>query len=72
MTPKSVLWYKIFSQSKYQLLINGRKNVGNKEEENPEALIDYSKAIVDVYENLEGYNPIKTNVLIVFDSIYES
>ena len=50
-------------ESKYQLLINGREKV------NPKAFTDYSKAI-DVYENLEDYNPTKKrSVLIVFDDM---
>ena len=37
---------------------------------NQKALIDYSKTIHDVHENLEDYNPTKKgNVLIVFDDI---
>ena len=48
------------------MLINGRKNVGI-ENSNPKEFIDYSQAIGDVYENLEGYNPTKKRrVLIVF------
>ena len=48
------------------MLINGRKNVGN-ENSNPKEFIDYSQAIGDLYENLEGYNPTKKRrVLIVF------
>ena len=69
MTLKSILWYNFFSQSKYQLLINGRKNIGNKNEENPKTFVDYSQAIDAVYENLEDYNPIKINVLIVLDDV---
>ena len=36
---------------------------------NPKACIDYSQ-LIDVYENLEGYNPTKKRrVLIVFDNM---
>ena len=38
-----------------------------RQAKNPE-FIDYSQTILDVYENLEDYNPTKKNrVLIVFD-----
>ena len=41
-----------------------------KKLKNPKAFIDYSQAIVDVYENLENYNPTKKRkVLIVFDDM---
>ena len=37
---------------------------------NSKALVDYSQAIDDVYENLEDYNPTKKRrVLIVFDDM---
>ena len=56
-------------ESKYQLLINGREKVGTENLKNPKAFIDYSKTI-DVYENLEDYNPTKKRrVLIVFDDM---
>ena len=42
-------------QSNYQLLINGREKVGIENLKNPKALIDYSKTIDDVYEDVEGY-----------------
>ena len=43
-------------ESKYQLLIKGRKKIGLENLKNPKAVIDYSQTI-DVYENLEDYNP---------------
>ena len=57
---------KIF-ESRYQLLINGRKKVENENFGNPKPLINRSQTIDDVYENLENYNPTKKQkVLIVF------
>ena len=68
--------YKIFLyvkdpfESKYQLLTNGRENVGTKKLKNPKAFIDHSETIDDVYENLENYIPTKKRrVLMVFDDI---
>ena len=49
-------------ESKYQLLINGREKVGIKHEKNPNAFIDYSKTVDDVYEDLEDYNTTRTKV----------
>ena len=61
-------WYfKDPFEPKYQLLISGREKVGIKKLKNPKALIDYSQAIDNVYENLEDHNPIKKReVLIMF------
>ena len=52
---KIYLYAKDPFESKYQLLINGRKKVRIKELKNSKAFIDYSKTIDDVYENLEDY-----------------
>ena len=45
---KIYLYVKDPFESKYQLLINGRKKVGIENLKNPKALIDYSQ-IIDVY-----------------------
>ena len=64
------LYVKDPFESKYQLLIKGREKVGIENLKNPKTFIHYSQTIDDVYENLEGYNPIKKRrVLIVFDEI---
>ena len=45
-------------QSKYQLLINGRKKkVGSKKLKNLKQLVDYSQTVDDDYENSKDYNP---------------
>ena len=55
-------------ESKHQLLVNGQEKVGIKKSKNSKAFIDYSQAIDDVYEKLEGYNPTKKRrALIRFD-----
>ena len=46
-------------ESKYQLLIYRREELGITKLKNPEAFIDYSQTVNDVYENLEDYNPTK-------------
>ena len=67
---KIYLYVKDTFEPKYQLLINGIEKVGIETLKNPKALIDYSWAIDDVYENLEAYNPTKKRrVLIVFDDM---
>ena len=66
---KIYLYVKDPFQSKYQLLINGRKLIENFK--NSKAfIINYLQTIDDVYENLKDYNPTKKRrVLIVFDDI---
>ena len=57
-------------ESKYQLLINGREKVGIGLLKNPKASLIINKQFIDVYENLEDYDPTKKRkVLIVFDSM---
>ena len=52
------------------MLINGIEKVRNENLKNPRAFIDYSQAIDDVCENLEGYNLTKkVRVLILFDDM---
>ena len=54
-------------ESKYQLLINGRKNIGIEILKKTKAFIDYSQTNDDVDNSLEDYNPTKKRrVLIVF------
>ena len=56
---KIYLYVKDPFESKYQLLINGRENVEIKALKNPKAFISYLQTIVDIYENLENWNPTK-------------
>ena len=53
---KKYLYVKEQLESKYQLLIKGRGEVGIENLKNPKAFIDYLQTIDDVYENLEDYN----------------
>ena len=65
---KIYLYVKYPFKSKYQLLINGREKVETEIFKKPQAFIDYSQTIDEVYENLEDYNPTKKRrVLLVFD-----
>ena len=49
-------------KSKYQLLTNGRENVEIDILKNPEALIDYSQTIDDVYENFVWWYNIRYGI----------
>ena len=52
------------------MLINGREKERTKKLRNSKAFIEFSQAIMGVYENLEGYNSTKNRkVLIIFDDM---
>ena len=56
---KIYLYVKDPLESKYQLRIIGRENVGIKQIKNPVSFIDYFQSIDDIYQNLENYNARK-------------
>ena len=57
-------------EAKYQYLINKREKVGLDHLDNPKAFMEYSDYMLDVYKNIEDYNPDKKRkVLIVFDDM---
>ena len=61
---------KMHSNQSINCLSMEEKKVGIKKLRNPKAFIDYSHTNDDVYENLEEYNPIKEQkILIVFDDM---
>ena len=58
------------SEPKYEYLIKKREYVGIKHVNNPNAFIECSNAMVDIYENINDYNSSKRrNILIVFDDM---
>ena len=55
-------------ETKYQYLINKPEKVGLGHFNHPKAFMEYSNHILDVYKDIENYNPNKSRkVLIVFD-----
>ena len=55
-------------EAKYQYLINKRESVGINHFNYPRAFIEYSNDMHDVYKNIDEYNPVIENkILIVFD-----
>ena len=64
---KIYLYAKDLSKSKYEFLIKKRENAGIKHLNNPNAFIECSNAMNDVYENINDYNPSKKRkILLVF------
>ena len=54
---KIYLYAKDLSESKYEHLINNRKNAGIKHLNDSKAFIECSNMMDDVYENIDHYNP---------------
>ena len=59
-----------FIWSKYQFLIKNREDVGTTHFNDLKAFIEYPNNMVDIYKNIEDYNPNKElKILIVFDDL---
>ena len=67
---KMFLYAKDLSEPKYEYLIKKREDVGIKHVNNPNAFIECSNTMDDVYENIDDCNPSrKRKILIVFDDM---
>ena len=67
---KIYLYGKDLGELKYEFLIKKHENVGIKHLNNPNAFIECSNTMDDVYENINDYNPIKKGEkLIGFDNM---
>ena len=67
---KIYLYAGDLSEPKYEYLIKKREDVGIKHVNNPNAFIECSSTMDDVYENTNDYNPIRERKkLIVFDDM---
>ena len=67
---KIYLYARDLNEPKYKILIKKRKDAGIKHLNDPNAFIECSNTMDDVYENINDYNPIrKRKKLIVFDEM---
>ena len=68
---KIYLYAKDLSESKYEFLINNRKNAGIKHFSDLAAFIEYSNDMDDVFTNMEDYNKKRKRkvLLIAFDDM---
>ena len=67
---KVFLYAKDLSEPKYEFLIKKRKDAGIKHLNDPNAFIECSNTMGDVYENIDDYNSNKKRkVLIAFDNM---
>ena len=54
---KTYLYVKDLSKRKYEFLIEKREDAGTKHFSDPNAIIECSNTMNDVYENIDDYNP---------------
>ena len=67
---KIYLYAKDLSEPKYELLIKKHKDAGIKHLNDPNAFIECSNTMDDVYENIDDYNPNRQRkISIKFDDI---
>ena len=67
---KIYLYAKYPYEAKYQYSINKREKVGLDHFNDPKVFREYLNDMLDVYKNIEDYNPDKKRkVLIVFDDM---
>ena len=53
------MYARDLNEPKYQVLIKKHENAGIKYLNNPNAFIECSNAMDDVYENINDYNPTR-------------
>ena len=67
---KIYLYEKDPYEAKYQYLINKREKAGLDHFNDPKAFMEYSHDMLNVYKNIEDYNPDeKGKVLMVFENM---
>ena len=67
---KIYLYAKDLNKPKYEFLIKKRQDTGTKYFNDPNAFIECSNTMDNVYENIDYYNPSsKRKILIVFDDM---
>ena len=64
------MYARDLNEPKYQFLIKKREDIGIKHVNDPNAFIECSNTMDDVYENIDDYNPSsKSKILIIFDNM---
>ena len=67
---KIYLYARDLNEPKYKILIKKREDAGIKHLNDPNAFIECSNTIDDVYENIHDYNlSRKRKILIIFDDM---
>ena len=69
-TDKTFLYANDLSEPKYEFFIKRREDAGTKHLNDPNAFIECSNTMNDIYGNIDDYNPNrKRKMLIVFDDM---
>ena len=69
-TDKMYLYARDLNKPKYKILIKKRKDAGIKHLGDPNAFIECSNTMDDIYENMNDYNSSrKRKILIIFDDM---
>ena len=67
---KIYLYARDLDEPKYKILIKKRKDVRIKHLNDPNAFIERSNTMNDVYKNIHDYNPSrKRKILVIFDDM---
>ena len=67
---KIYLYARDLNKPKYKILIKKREDEGIKRLNDPNAFIEFSNTMDDVYENIHDYNSSrKTKIVIIFDDM---
>ena len=66
---KIYLCAKDLSEPKYEFLIKKREDAGTKHFSHPNAFIECSNTMDDVYENIDNFNLNRKRLLVVFDDM---
>ena len=64
---KIYLYAMDLNEPKYEFLINNRKNAGIKNYNDPNAFIEYSNTMDDVFSNIDGYNTKRKRRILILD-----
>ena len=62
---KIYLYARDLSELKYEILIKNHENVGIKHFDDPNAFIECSNTIDDVYENINDYNLSRKRLFLI-------
>ena len=66
---KIYLYAKDLSEPKYEFLIEKREDAGIKHLNDPNAFIECSSTMSNIYENINDYKPSRQKNVIVFDDM---
>ena len=66
---RNYLYAKVLNEPKYDFLIKRCEDAGTKHLNDPNAFIERSNTMDDVYENIDDYNPSRKMEVVLDDMI---